>query len=279
MSQFEDRYSIAQPIQVDELPDVEICVRTEDFIDALDDEDISDSEVSHLGVVPAAMHQRTLKQRLNLPRQAPGLSLMDEREFARSLIDSDSSPRLLDRTDRMLMIQRVLETHPALQQQFKQVIRTPQDSLDSDVERARTRIERLTNFHPDRITALQQYAEPQHMIDDLIDVLVQLERLIREWTTRYPSSDALLRAATRRLTATDGSVFADNYPSVESLRLGGLSTVSAALLDLLHVLELTTTVDVEIFGRPASGPVLQEQLQNATVDTQHGQTVINHGEF
>ena len=221
-----------------------------------------------LVVSPVELHQRNVQRRLRearLPKDAfrfadpVGVCL-------RVLETADRPTAAVDRVDRLALIRSILEDAAATDDSIDLSLPTAVGSRDPRrVERIRTEVEALTNFHPERTAAWTETAGGlDDPIDDesaaLLDAALGVERELRNRTAKAVSETALLRRATRSIAATDGSAWVEAYPAIERLTLLGLSGLSAPHTDLVNALLSATSVEVRVHFREGTGEYLRRRV-------------------
>lgn len=236
-------------------------------------------------VTPVQLHQRNIETRLRA--QAQPMSSLTSRRLrgvAEELLAAAGEPAIAaDRVDRLVYTADILEEshHPAYDH-LAAVIGKPLSQHVETVERARSELELVTGYQPERMEQLattvrsdaQRADDPA--ITDTLDLLAGVSRLQEDLTdqlaadatdeastTRRASETALLARAIRELAATPDS-WAAAYPSIEELVVAGASMLTAPLEDLLRVVATQTATDVTLHLREASGPAIADQLRQTT---------------
>lgn len=254
------------------------------FIETLDpllDRATVDKVVTDIVIAPGAFDRRTIKGRLAKQDAVWwNLDLTTETDFVKTVLQTRAqSPEYLDRIDRLQLIETVLESDDRLSAAFQNVLGYAPLNAVEDVERVRSVVELLTNYHPERVAALKEWTPTNPGIaadlNDMLTGVQDLEAGIRARSERMASAEALLRRTTRQLRATDGALLTEAYPEANRLWVGGISTVSAPLVDLLAAVLQTTAIEVTIITRPASGSVIEERFTELLPDEGLGNEVIN----
>jgi len=193
------------------------------------------SQPTELVVSPVELHQRNIQRRLRearLPKDAfslygPGRDLCPRLETA------GRPTAAVDRVDRLSLIRSILEAggsdEPTTLSSDRSRAGDPQR-----IEQIRTR--RGSDHQLPPGPAFAAWGETADKIDEPIDDEAETiletglgaERELRERTTKAVSETALLRRATRSITATDGSAWAEAFPEIERLTLLGLSSLVSA---------------------------------------------------
>ncbi|WP_193788242.1 hypothetical protein [Halorubrum kocurii] len=225
------------------------------------------STPTELVVSPVELHQRNVQRRLRgaeLPTDA--FRFVDPVAIGGRVLEAAGrSTAAVDRVDRLSLIRSVLE---AAGSDDPPGLSLPPGASPGDprrVEQLRADVESITNFHPERIAGWTDAATGlDGPIDDeaaeILDVGLGVERALRSRTADAVSETALLRRATRSITATDGSAWDDAYPAIERLTLLGLSSLSAPHTDLVHGLVAATPVEVHVHFREGTGEYLRRRV-------------------
>jgi len=87
---------------------------------------------------------------------------------------------------------------------------------------------------------------------------------------RKPSRRRRSCAATRSITATNGSAWAEAFPEIERLTLLGLSSLSAPHTDLVHGLLAATSLTVHVHFREGTGEYLRGRVPDLLAITDPG---------
>lgn len=236
--------------------------------------------VTELAVVPTAFDRRTIKSRIaerDTVRWSLALTTMTE--LAKTILETVDKPtEYLDRIDRLHLNTDIIEDDNILATAFRRVIGGRPTAVVETVEQIRSLIELITNYHPDRIAALDDWTASNTGttadIDDILTGVQRLEAEIRQRSERAPSAEALLRRVTRDISATDGAALTETYPDATRLWIGGLSSISAPLIDFIASILYATTLDINIITRPASRPLLKQRFPALLVDEMLGVEVI-----
>ncbi|MFW5900149.1 MAG: hypothetical protein ACOCTH_00015 [Halodesulfurarchaeum sp.] len=221
------------------------------------------AQATELLIAPVELHRRNIQRRFReAHRPKDGVQIVDHTTIAERLLESVNRPTTqFDRIDRLSMIETLLADDDV-------AITSPAVPADPPtIEGLRAEIERLTNFHHERVATLRAAAtDLASPIDaDAVEKLsaaTTVEAALRQRTSTAVSEIELLRRATRLLWADDGHVWADAFPTVREISLVGLSNVSAMLIDLVHAIlsVVPVSVSVHMHFRPATGAYLGRRL-------------------
>ncbi|MFC6952886.1 hypothetical protein [Halorubellus litoreus] len=224
-------------------------------------------EPKELVVAPVELHQRNVQRRLreaNRPKDV--FEFDDPVGVCRTILRGESeSTEAIDRIDRLALVRDLLDNSP---ESVTPTVSLPA-GIDSrgpqHVEQVRAEVEAVTNFHPERIAAWEDAStELYDPIDldtaELLEVALDVEHGLREPTPKATSETELVRRATRALTATDGGAWTNVFAHIDRLSLVGLSSISADLADFVHGLVATTTLDVHVHFRAATGEYLKSRV-------------------
>lgn len=240
-----------------------------------------------LVVTPVQLHKRNIETRLR--KQAQPMSSLTFRRLrgvATDLLTTAEQPATAaDRVDRLTYLSEILtDTHHPVYTHLGAVLGEPLSDHRERVERARSELELVTGFHPERMQrfadAVQAAAvEPTApTVVDTLDLLAGVSRLQCDLTDRLTteskerateskprlgSETAVLARAIRELVA-DHDIWTAAYPSIERLAVAGVSMLTAPLEDLLRVVATQTDTDVHLYLRTASGPAIDEHLARTT---------------
>lgn len=237
---------------------------------------------TELVLMPLDLHRRVFKQRLSsaeMPRDAHRLT--EPVDVAGRVLEptGDSQPSIVDRIDRIPLLEELLRTETAAADAFERVLGTPAAESVKSVEQARTEIESVTGYHPTRVGALRKWCAsratpPARDGRDLLEATLTIEERLRERTGKATSTGAVVRRAARVLSSGDVARWESVYPSVERVWVCGLSTIPASLVDLVASILATTNVEAHLVTRPVSGPVLAERLWDGVAVADPGQEVF-----
>jgi len=217
-------------------------------------------------LAPVELHQRNIQRRLREAAKPKESFLFDDvvGVSRRVLNATDVPTAAIDRIDRLSLVRGLLD---------ETVSSSPTISLPAGIsshdpqhiEQIRTEVETITNFHAERISAWAATADelPEPTDADtaeLLETALDIERGLRKQTEKAISDIELVRRATRELTATSGAAWNETFDHIERLSLFGLSSVSAPYADVFHAVASTTSVDVHVHFRRATGEYLRERV-------------------
>lgn len=239
---------------------------------------------SELVIMPSELHRRTLKRRLtDIGVPSDAFRFAKPRDVAEQMLVAAlaTPPTALDRIDRLQLLETVLETDGPARTHLQRVIGTSLPATLKRVEQVCTEIESITGYHPERVAALQEWCDTTTTpaAADTRDLLVgtlAVERQLRERSGKLASSDAVVRRACRILTA-DPSVWETAFSAIERVLVYGVSTLSAALVDLLASILQATELEAHVGCRPASGGVTATRLRTVLDISSPGQEVFDGG--
>ncbi|CQR49646.1 hypothetical protein [Haloferax massiliensis] len=236
---------------------------------------------NELVVAPVELHKRNVQRRLRERSASKGaFEFEDPVGASRSVLDETNVPsKAIDRIDRLALVRSLLtesESREAARVSLPPGVpsRDPQS-----VEQLRTEVEALTNFHPERVGAWRSGAESLYEPIDAeserqLDAALDVERALRERTSKAVSEAELVRRATRAITATEGSAWSDAYPEIERLTLVGVSSLSAPHADLVHSLLLATSLEIHVHFRRGTGEFLRSRTPALLDVTSPGREVF-----
>lgn len=219
------------------------------------------SESKELILAPIKLHRRNIQRRLR-ESQVPKdrFEFTDPTGLGKQLLQSVGHlTKTIDRIDRLSIIRSILaDGHPSVNR-----LAVPSDP--QAIEQARTEIENVTGFHPERLHKLRDAAdELTSPIDEdsteVIDVAVSIQRALRHRTEKAVSEVEFVRRAVRVILNTQGDLWQTTLPNVDRVALVGMSSVSAAHADLLHAVLETSTVPVHVHFRRGTGSYLARRL-------------------
>jgi len=212
---------------------------------------------------PVAIHRRTLKHRFisaNKPRDT--LRLTDPVDVAFELVSrtNDCDPEILDRIDRIPLLEQLLQNNSDARTHFRKVLGKPPVTAINEVEQARTRIETVTGYHPKRVRDIRGWCKHRHSTDaadvaDRLEGTLAIEHQLREETDHATSTESLIRRASRGLVESDGRSWRERYSSIERLWVCGLSTLSVTMTDFIAAILATTDVEAHLHARHTSSPL------------------------
>ena len=230
-----------------------------------------------LVIAPVELHKRHLKQRLSQSKEPlTAFDFTDGATVAKRLLDTaDRSTQSLDRVDRLHLLDEILADEGPPREFFEVLLGQDPTSDLKMVERTRSEIEAITNYHPERVESYKNAAEtlaPPIEADahDVLDGVLRVERELRRRTEIAPTDTELIRLATREIVESNGSIWESAYPDIERVVVVGLSNVSASLIDLLTAIARNTTVEAAIWLRSGTESALSSRLP-LTVVTDPGE--------
>jgi len=281
----QDKQSVTHPLS--ELADSSSSISRLSF----HDEDLS-SLLKHgvhavtpteLVLAPVDLHRRVIKHRLadeGQPRDS--MHLCKPVDVVAELLEAKTGdkPGTVDRIDRLSLLEDLLERHSEVADRFQVIFgSSPADSVKL-VEQARTEIESITGYHPERIEQFREFCQQQGdpVGADGLDILegtVEIERHLRQQTDCVTSKEALVRWACREMRKSDGVLWKEQFAHIDRVWLCGVSTISASLGDWLTCLLSKTDVDVHIYVRDASETVIRERLPQLLGIEEPGEEVFD----
>lgn len=224
-------------------------------------------------ITPVELHRRHLKRRLTAADQPLSAhAFVGADDVATRILDqTDTAPRSLDRVDRLDILEDALAEADKPRDLLAPLLGgDPMTDLKA-VEQTRSEIEAITNYHPTRVQAYRVASSslPGPIADDAHDALygaLAVEGALRKRSDTPPTTNELLRRATRKLVRSDQTLWEQAYPHAERVVLAGLSNVAAPLIDLLTAIAQASAVEVGIALRPATGPALRNRFPQTVVD-------------
>ncbi len=253
--------------------------------ESIDDESLSERLSLHVGgemqlldracqapqpteivLAPVELHQRNIQRRLREAKKPKESFLFDDAVgVSRRILDGTDIPTAaIDRIDRLSLIRGLLDESARI----SPMVTLPAGTSSYDpqyIEQIRTEVETITNFHPERITAWAETADelPEPINVDTTELLeagLDIERGLRAQTEKAISDIELVRRAARELTATSGAAWNGTFDQIDRLSIFGLSSISSPYADFIHAVAATTSVDVHIYFRRATGDYLKERV-------------------
>lgn len=222
---------------------------------------------SEIILAPVELHQRNIQRRLReAAKPKESFTFDDVVGVSRRVLNATDVPTAaIDRIDRLSLVRGLLDETVS----SSPTITLPAGVSSHDpqhIEQIRTEIETITNFHPERITAWAATADelPEPIDADtaeLLETALDVERGLRTQAEKAISDIELIRRTARELTATNGTVWKETFDNIERLSLVGLSSISAPYADFIHAIAATTSIDVYIYLRRATGDYLSERVQ------------------
>ncbi|WP_435335930.1 hypothetical protein [Haloarchaeobius sp. TZWWS8] len=228
-----------------------------------------------LVVTPEQLHRRNLKRRLAERGQArSSMRFVRPTEVARELLRASGRPTdALDRVDRIRALETLIETEPETFQSFEPLFGTDLVPHADDIEATRSAIDAITGYDSTRLSILSDLLEelPESAMRDGSDLLegarVAEDALaagdaLATTEGAAVSRDALVREATDLLQRAGSDAWTRAYRNIERLHLAGVSSIEAPLLDLLVAIDTETSVDVQLYLRPGTGPRLAARFRD-----------------
>ena len=215
-------------------------------------------------IASGALQRRVIKRRLAAHgRRRDRLAITTPVELAMTL--SETSPAdatLLDRTDRLRLLEELGATRSAVREPFETLLSAPPETVPADIETYRRIVERHTGFHSTRIQALKQAlaAAPAPARTAAVTGAVAVEQAYRERHGAAPTRMARLRRAIRHVATEAGVPWQAAYPTVERVWLLTVGVPEATLIDLLAVLADHTSLAIHLLGHPAVAPAVRRRL-------------------
>ena len=236
---------------------------------------------TELVIAPVELHRRNLKLRLtDAGRPLDAFEFTGPARVASQLLETAGrSANSLDRVDRLALLGDILASDHEVRDRFRMVLGGDPAANAKAVEQARTELETTTNYHPERIDAFRRTVETVRspVDDDADDILagtLAVERALRRRTSTMTSDGAVVRRATRLLTATDSTAWSDAFPDVQRVAVVGLSDIPAPLVDLVNAIIATCDVEGHWFLRHRTGSVLKPRLAELLSISDLGQVVV-----
>jgi hypothetical protein len=212
-------------------------------------------------LAPVELHRRNIQRRLRETRTPKdGVEFMDPTDVGTALLQNTDGPtKTIDRIDRLSMIRSIFSD------EHQSVIGPAVPADAQEVEQVRTEIENVSGFHPGRLDRIRDAARDcSTPIDadsiELVDAAVDIERALRERTEKHVSEVEIVRHAIRAVRESRGELWQTTFPEVTRVSLVGVSSISAAHADLLHVLLGTSSVPVHVHFRRGTGSYLSRRL-------------------
>lgn len=230
-------------------------------------------------------HRRNLRDRLrDADRPQSSFEFARLIEVARQVAGTaNAETESLDRIDRLQALESILETARDDGADWYTDVAV---SMGTDLperpetfEALRAEVETITGFHPHRLEALRSEADRVSAPADRdsrarLDAAVAAQRALAERVADAPSSDTVVRNATRELAAHGDETWNEAYGTVERVTVAGVASMSATLADFLRVLGEETDVDVHLHLRAATGPAIRKRLPGLCAVPAPGDEVI-----
>lgn len=223
---------------------------------------------TELVVTPGDLHRRTIKHRFERAKQPRDtIDCVEPADIAERVLvaDGGTTPTLLDRVDRIPLLEALLQEMDTATAMLARVLGTAPQQTVSRVERARTAIETTTGYHPVRIAGLRDWCADRETpvaadCRDLLAGVLAVERQLRAQTDHATSQGMLVRQVCRTLRECNGRNWGEAFPTIERLWLCGVTTLSATLADLVAAIGTATAVELHLHTRPVSGALLRDRL-------------------
>ena len=219
-------------------------------------------------LAPEQLHRRNLKRAIaetNRPRSS--LALRTPATVGTELVsmDQQTDPTVLDRTDRLRLIEEIVGQQPDDISQLTRVFGTALTTQLEQIEAARTEVSLLTGYQPSRLSAFENVCTSVDSVAgldalDLFTGINNLEDHLRSQGDEYVSTAAVLEAGRKLLEASGGDIWRERYPSIERINVVGISTLGTPLLDFLTALGRETSVTVHLYLRASTGPRIANRL-------------------
>ncbi|WP_139173660.1 hypothetical protein [Natrialba sp. SSL1] len=203
---------------------------------------------------------------------------------ARVATEAEPAVESLDRIDRLEHTRRILsedDSDSSPLAALSTVVGSPVTDHVETIERARTSLEMVTGFYPDRLEAFESIADDVGGVvgtdaRDLATALYTLQERLQQRADSAVSDTELLRTATDLLTDKP-AIWEEAYPAVETLTVGGISMLTATVEEFISTVATATEgrVDVDLHLRRGTGPKICEQLLacESTDELEEGRTV------
>lgn len=249
-----------QPIQEE---NVHICAE-----DELVDRASRARKPTDIVLAPEQFHRRNLKRAIaDAHRPRSSLALLTPATVAGEIVATDhgTEPTVLDRTDRLRLIEEILDSQPGEVSRLSRVFGTSLTTQLEQVEAAREELSLLTGYQPSRLSAFEDVCTTLDSVAslDALDLLAgisSLEEHLQDRVDAYASPEAVLKAARNVLKDAGGDVWRGRYPAVERVNVVGISTLGTPLLDFLATLGRETSVTVQLYLRAYTGPRIANRL-------------------
>jgi ATP-dependent helicase/nuclease subunit B len=228
-------------------------------------------------LAPEQFHRRNLKRAIaeaNRPRSS--LALQTPATVAQELVRAGqgTAPTVLDRTDRLRLIEEIVEEPPSEVAHLQRVFGASLPTQLARIEAAREELSLLTGYQPARLSAFERVCTNIDTVarldaQDLHTGITSLQEHLRNQADAYISPAALLEAAQTLIEDSGGDIWREQYPTIERVNVVGISTLGTPLLALLAALEEETAVTVHLYLRAATGPRIANRLHSRVNSTPH----------
>ena len=247
------------------LENVHICAE-----DELVDRAYRTRQPTDIVLAPEQFHRRNLKRAIadaNRPRSS--LALLTPATVAGEIVatDSGTDPTVLDRTDRLRLVEEILDSQPGDVARLNRVFGASLTAQLERIEAAREELSLLTGHQPSRLSAFESVCtgiESVASLDarDLLIGVSSLEQHLRDQVDVYASPEAVLETGRNLLRDSGGEIWRERYPAVERVNVVGISTLGTPLLEFLAALGRETSVTVHLYLRAYTGPRIANRLQS-----------------
>lgn len=255
-----------QPIQ---LENVHICAEGE-----LVDRARRTQHPTDIVLAPEQFHRRNLKRAIadtHQPRSS--LALLTPATVAGKIVatGSGTDPTVLDRTDRLRLIEEILGSQPGDVARLSQVFGASLTAQLERIEAAREELSLLTGYQPSRLSAFESVCTDIDSVAslDALDLLTGISSLtehLRNGVDAYASPAAVLETGRNLLRDSGGDIWRERYPAVERVNVVGISTLGTPLLEFLAALGRETSVTVHLYLRAYTGPQIASRLRSRLDD-------------
>lgn len=230
-----------------------------------------------LALAPVELHKRNIQRRLR-ESQTPkdSIKCTDPTAVAEQILAvKGRRSATLDRIDRLETIRSLLSGNEVT------VASPAVPSEPQTIEQIRTVVENVTGYHPERLEAAQTVVDELTSpldIDaaEIIEAGITTERILRQNTVEAVSNVESIRRATRQIVASDGDIWQQTYPDVDSLSIVGVSSLPVSYIDLIHALLATVSVSVHIHLRSGTGVYLSHRVSQLIDISDPGTVVFHH---
>lgn len=231
-------------------------------------------------LTPEQLHRRNLKRRLAEADQPwSSLKLCSPADLATRVVGvAEGRPaETLDRTDRLRLLEDVLETTPGDTDRLHMLYGSRLSAKADEIEAARSELALLAGSQLDRLADLEAVCSELDGVAeadarDYVAGIADLQRALRDETNAYLSDAALMQAGRDTVEETGGDAWRDVFGSIDRVHLAGVSTLGTPLLEFLVAVARETDTDVELFLRAGTGPRIADRLLSRLSLDQPGDT-------
>jgi len=234
-------------------------------------------------LAPEQFHRRNFKRAIaeaNRPRSS--LALQTPATVAQELVRAGqgTAPTVLDRTDRLRLIEEIVEEPPGEVAHLQRVFGASLPTQLARIEAAREELSLLTGYQSARLSAFERVCANVDSVarldaQDLRTGITSLQEHLRSQSDAYVSPATLLEAAQMLVEESNGDIWQERYPTVERLNVVGVSTLGTPLLALLAALGEETAVTVHLYLRAATGPRIANRLHSRIDSTMNSTAASN----